>query len=112
MGALQLVTAIGQSVVALFPYLLGGLFAVFGVVSAVRSLREPVALDDPRSRLLLAVHDAGKALFWLSLGAFFVVYELADEPQDVRWLALIPVGMAALRLISAAFLGASERDRN
>ena len=87
-------------------------FVLFGLVSAVRSLREPTVDESGRARLLIVVHDAAKALFWLALGSFFLAYGLAEEPQNVRWLALIPVGMAALRLVTATFLGASERDRN
>ncbi len=93
-------------------FIAAGLFFLFGLVSAVRSLREPVVDESGRARVLIAVHDAAKALFWLALGSFFLAYGLAEEPQNVRWLALIPVGMAALRLITATFLGVSDRDLN
>ena len=79
-------------------------FFLFGLVSAVRSLRELTVDESGRVRFLIAVHDAAKALFWLALGSFFLAYGLAEEPQNVRWLALIPVGMAALRLVTATFL--------
>jgi hypothetical protein len=77
---------------------------LIGVVTAARSLADPVPAEDGRSRLLVAVHEASKAGFWLSLGGFFLLYGLADEPQDYRWFALVPVGMAALRLGTAALL--------
>lgn len=84
---------------------LAGLFGLFGLVSASRSLATPSgAGQEGRSRLLFAVHDAAKALFWLALGGFFLVYGLAEEPQAVRWVALVPLAMAAVRFLSAAAL--------
>jgi hypothetical protein len=77
---------------------------LIGVVTAARSLADPVPVEDGPSRLLVAVHEASKAGFWLTLGGFFLLYGLADEPQDYRWFALVPVGMAALRLGTAALL--------
>ena len=85
-------------------FVVAGLFFLFGVVSAFRSLREPVVDETGRARLLIALHDTVKALFWFSLGSFFLAWGLAEEPQDVRWLAVIPVAMAALRLVVATFL--------
>ena len=85
-------------------FVAAALFFLFGVVSVVRTLREPLVDESGRGRLLIAVHDAAKALFWVGLGSFFLAYGLAEEPQNVRWLALVPVGMAAIRLIVTAFL--------
>ena len=85
-------------------FVVAGLFFLFGVVSAVRSLREPVVDESGRARVLIALHDTVKALFWISLGTFFLAWGLAEEPQSIRWLALIPVGMAATRLVVATFL--------
>ena len=85
-------------------YVLAGLFGLFGVVSAVRSLSEPPAEEQGGDRVLMAVHDAARALFWLSLGGFFLAYGLAAGETDVRWLVMVPLVMAAVRLISAAFV--------
>jgi hypothetical protein len=82
---------------------------LIGVISGIRSLREPIAADDGRSRFLIAVHEASKAGFWLTLGGFFLVYGLAEEPQDWRWFALVPIAMAALRLGAAALLSREPR---
>jgi hypothetical protein len=85
-----------------------GVFGLFGVVSAFRSLSRPAGEDeDGRARLLIALHDAAKALFWFSLGGFFLAYGIADEPQGVRWLALIPIAMAGVRLLAATALSRS-----
>jgi hypothetical protein len=77
---------------------------VVGLVSATRSLREPIAAENGGSRFLVALHEASKAGFWLTLGGFFLVYGLADEPGAWRWFALVPIAMAGLRLGTAAVL--------
>ena len=77
---------------------------LIGLGSAWRSLAEPVTAEDTGSRLLVAVHQASKAGFWLAFGAFFLVYGVVEEPGGFRWFALAPVGMAVIRLASALLL--------
>ena len=85
--------------------LVASVFAVFGVVSAARSLgREPATDETARDRFLIAVHDAAKALFWFALGAFVLAYGFAEDPHSLRWLLLIPLGMAVVRLLAATAL--------
>jgi hypothetical protein len=87
-----------------FEFVLAGLFLLIGLFAAVRSLREPIAAEDRGSRFLVAVHQASSSGFWLTLGGFFLVYGLAEEPQDWRWFALVPVAMAVVRLGTAMLL--------
>jgi hypothetical protein len=82
-------------------YVLAGLLFLFGTVSAVRSLREPPAEEPGGTRLLIAIHDASRAIFWLSLGGFFLAFGLADRAPEVRWLVLVPVLMAIVRVLTA-----------
>jgi hypothetical protein len=93
---------------SIFEIALGGLFVVFGLLSASSSLREPVTFSGG-ARFMLAVHDAAKAGFWLALGGFFIGYALLEHPQRFRWFALVPLGMAALRLVAAYFLSRPNR---
>lgn len=90
-------------------YVIAGLLFLFGFVSAYRSLAQPPLLEKREGgRLLIAVHEAAKALFWLSLGGFFLAYGLAEGPLAVRaarYLVLIPIGMAALRMVAASIIG-------
>jgi hypothetical protein len=86
---------------------LAGLFLFFGVVSGINSVRDSQPLEDGRVRFLVAVHDAAKAGFWLSLGGFFLGFALIDEPLGFRWFAMMPILMAALRLATAALLARS-----
>jgi hypothetical protein len=85
-------------------YVLGGLLVLFGLVSAARSLGKPPSEEEGRIRLLIAVHDAAKAMFWISFGGFFILYAAAEEQDVVRWLAMVPFGMAAIRLLVASVL--------
>jgi hypothetical protein len=85
-------------------YVIGGLLLAVGLVSAVRSLGRPPPAERGRDRLLIAVHEAAKAMFWISLGGFFVLYATAEEQEVVRWLVLVPIAMAAIRLLAASAL--------
>jgi hypothetical protein len=77
---------------------------LIGLGSAWRSLAEPVPAEDVGSRFLIAVHQASKAGFWFGFGGFFLAYGLFEHPEGFRWFALVPVGMAVLRLASALLL--------
>lgn len=79
-------------------------FLLIGLGSAWRSLSDPVPAEDAGSRFLVAVHQASKAGFWFAFGAFFLAYGILEEPGGFRWFALVPVGMAVLRLASALIL--------
>jgi hypothetical protein len=83
---------------------IGGLLALIGLGSGLRSLAAPTEAVSGRDRFLLAVHDAAKAGFWLGLGAAFVGLSVLEPARDYRWLVMIPIGMAGLRLLAATFL--------
>jgi hypothetical protein len=86
---------------------LAGLFLLFGLVSGINSLQDAQPIEDGKVRVLIALHDAAKAGFWLSLGGFFLGFALIDEPQGFRWYVMVPILMAALRLATAALLSRS-----
>ncbi len=75
-----------------------------GIATAARSLREPVGADTVRDRVLLATHEAAKAGFWFALGVLFAGVGLLADPYSYRWFVMLPIGMAALRLATAALL--------
>jgi hypothetical protein len=77
---------------------------LIGLGSAWRSLAEPIPADRAGDRLLVAIHQASKAGFWFAFGGFFLAYGLFEHPEGFRWIALVPVGMAALRLGTAFLL--------
>jgi hypothetical protein len=85
-------------------YLVAAPLMLVGLWSAWRSLARPIPGEDARAGFLIALHEAAKAGFWLTLGGFFLLYGVLEEPQPFRWFALVPVAMAGLRLAAAALL--------
>ncbi len=83
---------------------IGGLLVVGGLVSGIRSVAAPAEAESGRDRFLLALHDAAKAGFWLALGAAFLGLSLLEPAGEYRWLVVIPIGMAGLRLMAATLL--------
>jgi hypothetical protein len=83
---------------------IGGLLVVVGLVSGVRSVAAPSGMESGRDRFLLALHDAAKAGFWLALGAAFLGLSVLEPAAEYRWLVVIPIGMAGLRLVAATLL--------
>jgi hypothetical protein len=89
-------------------YVVAGLLFLFGVISAVRSLGEPPAEERGGTRLLIAIHDASRAIFWFSLGGFFLAFGLTDRAPEVRWVVLVPILMAIVRVLTAIRLARPE----
>jgi hypothetical protein len=85
-------------------YALAGILFLVGAVSAGRSLASPITDEHGRPRFLIAVHEAAKALFWFSFGGFFLAYGLSNGAPEVRWLALVPISMGAIRMVAASVL--------
>ncbi|MGH2723960.1 MAG: hypothetical protein ACRDI0_06780 [Actinomycetota bacterium] len=83
---------------------LGALFGLMGVSATATSLRETTPERSGRVRLLLAIHDAAKAGFWFALAAVLVALSLVDNPFEHRWLGLVPVVLAGVRLGAAYWL--------
>ena len=89
-------------------YILAGVLFLLGVISVVRSLGEPPAEERGGTRLLIAIHDASRAIFWLSLGGFFLAFGLTDRAPEMRVLVLVPVLMAVVRVLTAVRLSRPE----
>jgi len=92
------------------PEVLGWALAAVFFLVGVRTTLTPTRLDElisGRDRLLIALHDASRAGFWLALAALFVGFSLVDDPFEFRWFVMVPIGMAAVRLLAA--VGLSRR---
>lgn len=83
---------------------LAALFTFVGLRTALPGTRIQGELSGT-DRLLIAVHDAARAGFWLGLAGLFAGFALLDDPYEFRWFALIPIGMAGLRLLATVGLG-------
>lgn len=75
--------------------------------SAAGALREPIEVDTGRDRLLVAVHEAARAGFWFALAGVFAALSLLEDAYRFRWLVMLPIAMAGLRLVAAALLSRS-----
>ena len=53
------------------------------------------------------MHEAARAGFWFALAAVFVALSLLEDAYRFRWLVMLPIGMAGLRLVAAAMLSRS-----
>lgn len=93
-----------MSVARILALVVAGLAAIVGISTAIGSLREPSTAETAAERFVLAVHDAAKAGFWFALAVLFAGVGLLADPYTYRWFVMLPIGMAALRLASAAFL--------
>jgi hypothetical protein len=83
---------------------IGGLLALIGLGSGLRSLTTTTEIRSGRDRFLLALHDASMAGFWLGLGAAFIGLSVLEPAAEYRWLVIIPIAMAGLRLLAATLL--------
>ena len=87
--------------------MIGAFALLVGISSAAGSLREPIPVEAGRDRFLVAMHEAARAGFWFALAFVFIGLSLIPDPFRFRWLAMLPIGMAGLRLVAAAFLSRS-----
>jgi hypothetical protein len=95
-------------ITAILELVAAAVLILIGLWVAYWSLKEPMEVGSGKERFLVAVHEASRAGFWLALGAWFLGLALIEEPQIWRWFILVPIGMAALRLAAATFLGMSR----
>lgn len=84
-------------------------------VLALRAAMSPTPLDEGpvrgRDRFLIAMHDAARAGFWLSIAGLFAGFALIDDPASFRWFAVVPILMAGMRLLAATFLARDPSRR-
>ena len=105
--------------------------AALGVRSLVHWARRPFGSRDPRDHLLYGLYVMGRAGLWFAFAGMFLLYASAgttdpvtgeqlhapgqafvDAVNEYRWYVLVPAGLAAVQLVSGAFLGRrSERTR-
>jgi hypothetical protein len=86
---------------------LAGLLALGGIRSLARWLRRPLDSPSLRDQVLFAVNVTGRVGLWFALAGMFVGTALIEEFETFRWYLLVPLGMAALQLVSTVLLGRS-----
>lgn len=95
-------------------------FAALAVRSAVYWLRHHVETDDTADEILFAMFVTGRVGTWLLASGLFVLFgtittrgrAYTDEAGQYSWLFIVFLGLGAMQLIAAWFLGArgSRRD--
>jgi hypothetical protein len=84
---------------------LAAVLALMGVRSLVRWVRRGYRPASTGESILYALHVTARVGLWFAFAGFFAGYALIDEPQGLRWYVLVPLGLAAIQLLTALALG-------
>ena len=79
-------------------------FAAMGVRSAMKWLRVDLPVRTAWERVLFVVNVTARIGLWFAFAGFFVGYALVEEPQGFRWYVMVPLGSAAVQLLTALAL--------
>jgi hypothetical protein len=88
-----------------------GILFLFGIRSLVKWLRVPYRPQTPGEGVLYALHATARVAMWLAFAGFFAGYALVDEPQAFRPYVMVPLGLAAIQLLTAMRLGMGKAPR-
>jgi hypothetical protein len=82
--------------------------AAFFLLLGLRAAATPARIVgtglDGRDRVLIALHDAARAGFWFALGGLFLGFGLMDDARSFQWFVIVPISMAAVRMLAAVRL--------
>jgi hypothetical protein len=98
--------------VKVFELVVAGLLALVGVRSLIRWVRTSFDAQGPGERILFSLHAAARVGLWLAFAGFFAGYALIDEPQSMKWYLFVPIALAGVQLLTAAFLSRSPSGRS
>jgi hypothetical protein len=77
-----------------------GLFALGGVRSLVKWFGSAFESTSPGDQAAFALHLTARVGMWFGFAAFFAGYAVVDEPQRLRWFVLVPLGLAAIQILT------------
>ena len=69
--------------------------------------RRPFASRSFRDHLLYALFLAARIGVWFGLAGLFLGYGLVHDDSSVRWLAIVPIALAAVSAMCSYALGRS-----
>ena len=89
-------------------------FGALAVRSAVYWVRHPIETTDTGDEVLFALFVTGRVGTWLLAAGLFVLFRTitargrayTDEAGQYAWLVIVFLGLGAMQLIAAWFLGA------
>jgi hypothetical protein len=90
---------------------LAGLFALGGVRSLVKWFGSAFESSSPGDQVVYALHLTARVGMWFGFAAFFAGYALVEEPQRVRWFVLVPLGLAAIQILTSVYLARTPHPR-
>jgi hypothetical protein len=91
-----------------FELVVAGLFGVGGLLSLRRWLVAEFHAASVWEQLVYALHTTARVGMWFAFAGFFVGYSLVPSPGDIRWYLLVPLGLAAVQLLTAVLLWRSS----
>lgn len=98
--------------VHVFELVVAGLLMLFGIRSLVRWLRVRYEPSGTGERVLYALHVTARVGMWIAFAGFFAGYALVDDPTAFRVYVMVPLGLAAIQLLSALALGLGRGGRS
>ena len=97
-------------------WILAGLLAVLGLRSLMYWVRRPIRSRALRDHVLFSLFVTGRVGLWFAVAGIFAISALiggsgagfAHEFERFRWYIGVPLGLAAVQLITAFALGRSR----
>ena len=86
----------------------GSILGLAGLRSVVHWLRRPFVSRSARDHVLYALFLTGRIGVWFSLAGMFFAYAVARHDEDVRWIVIVPIVLAAISTLSAFALGRDD----
>ena len=74
----------------------GSVLALLGLRSLVVWGRRPFESRSLRDQLLYALFRTGRIGVWFALAGMFFAYAVSKNDQNLRWLVLVPIALAAV----------------
>lgn len=93
--------------------IIGVLLGALGIRSLVRWMGVEFQGESFGEHVLFLVHTAARVGLWFAFAAFFIGLALVDETaRFIRWYLFVPLGLAAVQLMTAVFLGRAPVSRD
>jgi hypothetical protein len=86
---------------------IGGIFSLFALRSLSKWWSTEFEAVSPSEQVLYSLHATARVGMWVAFAGFFFGYALVDDPGSLRWYILVPLGLAAIQLLTAMWLGLS-----
>jgi len=74
----------------------GSVLALVGLRSLAVWGRRPFESGSFRDQLLYALFRTGRIGVWFALAGMFFAYAVSQNDQNLRWLVLVPIALAAV----------------